>query len=65
LYYASERIKNTAYGVKIREGDEALLTHLEQKLQNGREKVLKLFLMELGACAFQLDPDQAKVFFKF
>lgn len=65
LYYASERIKSTDYGVMIREREEALFSYMEKELQVGREKVLRLFLMELGACAFQLAPDQAKVFFKF
>lgn len=65
LYYVSERIKNSDYGMMIREREEALFSYMEKELQVSREKVLKLFLMELGACAFQMEPEQAKVFFKF
>lgn len=65
LYYVSERIKDTDYGVMIRDREEALFSYMEKELQVSREKVLKLFLMELGACAFQMEPEQAKIFFKF
>lgn len=65
LYYVSERIKTSDYGMMIREREEALFIHMEKELQISRDKVLKLFLMELGACAYQMEPEQAKVFFKF
>ena len=65
LYYANERIKNTYYGVMIREREEDLFSYLIQEMQMSRDQVLKLFLLELGACAYQLEPEQAKTFFKF
>jgi AcrR family transcriptional regulator len=65
LYYSSERIKDTENGKIIRDAEEVLFTYMEKELQIDRKKVLKLFLMELGACAFQLEPEAARDFFKF
>ncbi len=64
LYYVSERIKNTENGIIIREREEALFTCMEKDLNIDRQSVLKLFFLEVGACVLQLDPAQAKVFFK-
>lgn len=64
LYYSSERIKDSEYGLIIRNAEEGLFTYMEKELHVSRETVLKLFLMELGACAFQLDPALAHDFFK-
>lgn len=65
LYYSSERIKDSQYGKIIRDAEEGLFAYMEKELHVDRKTVLKLFLMELGACAFQLDPTEARAFFKF
>jgi len=64
LYYTSERIKDSEYGGIIRNAEADLFKYLEVELQLDRKSVTKLFLMELGACAFQLNPDDAREFFK-
>lgn len=64
LYYSSERIKDSEYGKIIREAEEGLFAYMEKELHVDRKTVLKLFLMELGACAFQLEPEKAYEFFK-
>ena len=64
LYYVSERIKKTHYGAMIREREEALFIYMENDLKISRESVLKLFFLEVGAVAFQLEPSLAKDFFK-
>lgn len=64
LYYSSERIKDSEYGKIIRDAEEVLFTYMEKELHVDRKTVLKLFLMELGACAFQLEPEAARDFFK-
>lgn len=64
LFYASERIKDSEYGKIIRKAEIDLLDYMEKELRLERAQVLKLFLMELGACAFQLDPTEAPNFFR-
>lgn len=64
LFYVSERIKDSEYGEIIRKAEQELLVYLERELKLDKTEVMKLFLMELGACAFQLNPDDAYTFFR-
>lgn len=64
LFYVSERIKDTEYGQTIREAESKLISYLEEQLQLSNEEALKLFMLEIGACAFGLDPKFAPKFFQ-
>lgn len=64
IYYASERLKDSHYGNMLREREEALFVYMQKDLNLPHEQVMRIFFMEIGACAFQLDPSKASEFFK-
>ncbi len=58
MYYISERTKDSKYGKLIRETEESITIYLQKELGLKKVDVMRLLMLNLGAVAMQLSPEE-------